>query len=130
MARPLAAFASLALAASLAACAYPYNVGVKVADGATVALMPGESAALPDGQLRYLRLANDSRCKPGVQCVWAGDAVIELQWSPTTGAARNLSLHLNPQAGPTTARLDTRQVTFTHLASDQPQASLRIDRAD
>lgn len=130
MARPLAAFASLALIASLAACAYPYNVGVKVADGATVALMPGQSAALPDGQLRYLRLASDSRCKPGVQCVWAGDAVIELLWSPAAGAARNLSLHLNPQAGPTTAKLDTRKVSFTHLAQDQPQASLRIDRAD
>jgi hypothetical protein len=130
MARPLAAVASLALTASLAACAYPYNVGVKVADGATVPLMPGQSAALPDGQLRYLRLANDSRCKPGVQCVWAGDAVIELQWSPTAGAARNLRLHLNPQAGPTTAKLDARTVSFTHLAQGQPQASLRIDRAD
>lgn len=130
MARPLAAFASLTLAASLAVCAYPYNVGVKVADGATVALMPGQSAALPDGQLRYLRLANDSRCKPHLQCVWAGDAVIELQWSPTVGAARDLKLHLNPQAGPTTAKLDARQVTFTHLAGRRPQASLRIDRTD
>ena len=130
MARPLALFATLAMTASLAACAYPYNVGVKVADGATVALMPGESASLPDGMLRYLRLASDSRCKPGVQCFWGGDAVIELQWSPTTGAARNLSLHLNPQAGPTTAKLDTRQVSFTHLAQNQPQASLRVDRAD
>ena len=130
MARPFAAFATLALTASLAACAYPYNVGVKVADGATVALMPGQSAALPDGQLRYLRLANDSRCKPGVQCVWAGDAVIELQWSPTAGASRTLSLHLNPQAGANTAELEARQVTFTHLAQDQPQASLRVDRAE
>ena len=130
MARPVAAIASLALAASLAACAYPYNVGVKVADGATVALAPGQTATLPDGQLRYLRLANDSRCKPGVQCVWAGDAVIDLQWSPTADAPRNLSLHLNPQAGPTTAQLDTRQVSFTHLAQEQPQASLKVDRAD
>lgn len=130
MARPVAAIASLALAASLAACAYPYNVGVKVADGATVALAPGQTATLPDGQLRYLRLANDSRCKPGVQCVWAGDAVIDLQWSPTSAPARTLSLHLNPQAGANGARLDTRRVTFTHLAQDRPQASLRIDRAD
>lgn len=130
MARPLAALASLALSALLAACAYPYNVGIQAADGATVALMPGESASLPDGMLRYVRLANDSRCKPGVQCVWAGDAVIELQWMPAAGAARNLSLHLNPQAGANTAKLDARQVTFTHLAQDQPQASLRVDRAD
>jgi hypothetical protein len=121
--------ASLSLCGLLAACAYPYNVGVKAADGSTVALMPGESASLADGLLRYVRLANDSRCKPGVQCVWAGNAVIELQWVPTTGDSRTLNLHLNPQAGPTTATLDTRDVTFTYLAHPQPQASLRIDRA-
>ncbi|HOU66258.1 MAG TPA: hypothetical protein PK861_09520 [Thermomonas sp.] len=120
---------ALLLSSLLGACAYPYNVGVKATDGTTVALMPGQSASLADGLLRYVRLANDSRCKPDVQCVWAGDAVIELHWVPATGAPRGLSLHLNPQAGPSTARLDTREVTFTHLARPQPQASLRIDLA-
>ena len=130
MLRTPAIVASLAFSSLIAGCAYPYNVGVKAADGSTVALMPGQSASLPDGLLRYVRLANDSRCKPGVQCVWAGDAVIELHWISATGATRDLSLHLNPPAGSTTAKLDTRQVTFTHLADPQPQASLRIDRAD
>ena len=129
MLRPLRLFASLALGTLLAACAHPYNVGVKVADGTTVALMPGESASLADGLLRYVRLVNDSRCKPGVQCVWAGDAVIELHWTPTAGPARDVTLHLNQQAGAQSAKLDTREVTFTHLAYPQPQASLRIDRA-
>lgn len=130
MLRPLPIIASLALAVLLAGCAYPYNVGIKAADGTTVALMPGQSASVPDGLLRYVRLANDSRCKPGVQCVWAGDAVIELHWTPTAGTARDLTLHLNPQAGSTSAKLDTRQVTFTYLDHPRPQASLRIDRAD
>ena len=130
MCRPLPLLAALTLAGLLAACAYPHNVGVKAADGSTVALMPGQSASLADGLLRYVRLANDSRCKPDVQCVWAGDATIELHWTPATGTARDLSLHLNPQAGSTSARLDTRTVTFTHLAHPQPQASLRIDRAE
>lgn len=121
--------AALVLSSLLGACAYPYNVGVKAADGATVALMPGQSASLADGLLRYVRLAHDSRCKPEVQCVWAGDAVIELQWVPTTGTPRDLSLHLNPQAGPSRAILETREVTFTYLARPQPQASLRIDLA-
>jgi len=130
MARFASISATLALTSLLGACAYPYNVGTKVADGATVALMPGESAALVDGTLRYVRLANDSRCKPGVQCVWAGDAVIELRWMPTTGAARDLSLHLNTQAGANSAALGSRTVTFTHLAESSPQASLRIDRTN
>lgn len=121
--------AALLLSSLLGACAYPYNVGVKATDGTTVALMPGQSASLADGLLRYVRLANDSRCQPDVQCVWAGDAVIDLHWVPATGAPRDLSLHLNPQAGPSTARLDTREVTFTHLGRPQPQASLRIELA-
>ena len=41
MLRPLPIIASLALAVLLAGCAYPYNVGIKAADGTTVALMPG-----------------------------------------------------------------------------------------
>lgn len=130
MARSLSNSAALALTGLIGACAYPYNVGTKVADGATVALMPGESAALVDGTLRYVRLANDSRCKPGVQCVWAGDAVIELRWMPAAGAARDLSLHLNTQAGANSAALGSRTVTFTHLAESSPQASLRIDRTN
>ena len=120
--------AALLLGSLLGACAYSYNVGVKAVDGSTVALMPGQSATLADGLLRYIRLSSDSRCKPGVQCVWAGDAVIELQWIPSRGAPRALDLHLNPQAGPTSAKLDTRDVTFTHLGHPAPQASLRIDR--
>lgn len=114
----------------LAACAYPYNVGVPVMHGATVALTPGESATLPGGILRYVRLANDSRCKPDVQCVWAGDAVIDLQWLPSGGPGRTVSLHSNPQAGPNAVVLDTSRVTFTHLSQATPEASLRIDRAD
>ena len=130
MLRPLPIFASLALAGLLGGCASPINTVSRAADGATIALMPGQTAGLANGgSLRYVRLAHDSRCKPDVQCVWAGDAVIELHWSPAAGTARNLMLHLNPQAGATTAELDTRKVTFTHLDHPQPQASLRIDRA-
>ena len=123
--------ATIALASLLGACAYPYNAVTRAADGATIAMTPTQTTALASGGLlRYVRLVSDSRCRPDVQCAWAGDAVIELHWKPTTGTARTLTLHLNPQAGPTTAKLDTRQITFTHLAYPQPQASLRVDRAD
>lgn len=130
MTRPLPLVAPLALVIFSASCAYPYNVGVKVADGTTVALVPGQSASLGDGRLRYVRLVNDSRCKPDVQCVWAGDAVIELDWTPVAGVPRTITLHLNPKAGLQTARLDTRDVAFTYLDRATPQASLRIDRAE
>ena len=124
----LRTFATLALAAGLGGCATPYNVGIPVADSGTVALLPGESASLPDGLLRYVRLVGDSRCPPDVQCVWAGDASIELEWRPGTGASRTLTLHLNPQAGPDRAALDGRSVAFTALARDTARASLQVTR--
>ena len=124
----LRTFATLALAATLGGCATPYNIGTPVADGGTVALLPGASASLPDGLLRYVRLASDSRCPADAQCVWAGDATIDLEWRPRSGGIRTLTLHLNPQAGPDRAALDGRTVAFTGLARDSARASLQVVR--
>ncbi len=113
----------------LAACAVPYNVGVRAVDGGTVALVPGETASLTNGgSLRYLRLVSDSRCPPDVQCIWAGDAVIALQWMPATGAARGLELHLNPRADTDSNHvdLDGRRITFISLSRQGAQASLQV----
>lgn len=119
--------ATLALATLLAACAVPTNVGIRAADGATVALKPGQTASLANGgALRYVRLVNDSRCPADVQCIWAGDAVIALHWVPATGAERDLELHFNTAAGPNHADLDGRRVTFTALAREGAQASLLV----
>ena len=72
--------AALLLGSLLGACAYSYNVGVKAVDGSTVALMPGQSATLADGLLRYGRLSSDSRCQPGapescsqIEPIWKRD---------------------------------------------------------
>ena len=124
----LRTFATLALAAALGGCATPYNIGTPVADGGTVALLPGASASLPDGLLRYVRLASDSRCPANAQCVWAGDATIDLEWRPRSGGTRTMTLHLNPQAGPDRAALDGRTVVFTGLARDSARASLQVVR--
>ena len=131
--------ASLLAVALLAGCAgaapsspqAPHHEDANVHETApqTVTLGVGERATLADGsQLTYLRLVNDSRCPPDVQCVWAGDASIELEWRPGTGASRTLTLHLNPQAGPDRAALDGRSVAFTALARDTARASLQVTR--
>ena len=119
--------ATLALTALLGACAVPTNVGIRAADGAAIALLPGQTASLSNGgRLRYLRLVNDSRCAPDVQCVWAGDAVIALHWVPATGAERDLELHFNTAGGPSHADLDGRRLTFTALSREGAQASLLV----
>ena len=118
---------SLALCILLGACAMPTYVGIRAADGATIALSPGQTASLANGgTLRYLRLVNDSRCAPEVQCVWAGDAEIALNWIPARGTARDLHLHSNGAAGPNHADLDGRRVTFTALTRTGAQASLLV----
>ena len=111
----------------------PGNVtpGVQVQTGREFDIAVGQTVEVQGTPMtiRFSGVAEDSRCPVDVQCVWAGDAVIELHWTPTAGQTRDLTLHLNPQAGPQAARLDAREVTFTHLDDARPQASLRIDRA-
>ncbi len=118
--------AFLLLTAMLGACAVPTNVGIRAAHGATIALVPGQTATLANGSLRYVRLVNDSRCAPDVQCVWAGDAVIALHWVPAAGAERDLELHFNTAVGPHHADLDGRRVTFTELSRHSAKASLLV----
>ncbi len=127
----LRTFATLALAAGLGGCATPYNVGIPVADGGTVALLPGESASLPDGLLRYVRLVGDSRCPPDVQCVWAGDAEIQVRWQAAGGRAQDAALHTSPLQGRQTAvTFGPHRVSLDALARGiAPQATLRITPA-
>ena len=67
----------------------------------TLTLRLGDQTQLPDGShLSYTRLVNDSRCPPGVQCIWAGSAEIELRYKPTgNGKPITFSLHTNPLQG-------------------------------
>jgi hypothetical protein len=43
----------------------------------------------------FVRVVDDSRCPKGVQCVWEGDATIELRVTPNQGEPETVQLHLN-----------------------------------
>lgn len=91
----------------------------------------GEQARLPDdSQLGYLALINDSRCPPGVQCVWEGNAEIRLRWTPTHGPGKEFSLNTSPMGGkPTTARMGQYEIELQSLDRGiAPQATLRITK--
>ena len=113
-------------------CAALPNGTAPATDGSTISLGIGQSTLLADNSLlTYTRLVNDSRCAPGVQCVWEGDAEIALQWHAAGGGAQELRLHTNSKGGTTSARAGSRSITL--IALDRgiaPKASLRIDRAD
>ena len=132
--RPLVAGALFAL---LAACtgmaATPASAGgeAMIADGATFTLQPGATVVLADAStLRYIGLVNDSRCPPDVQCIWAGDAEIELAWQPSAGVpARTFSLHTG--RGDKSAALGARHVVLVSLARGAaPAAELKIERIE
>ena len=43
----------------------------------------------------FVRVVDDSRCPKGVQCVWEGDATIELRVTPDQGEPETVQLHVN-----------------------------------
>lgn len=99
----------------------------------TLVLGVGEAATLADGsRLTYLRLVNDSRCPPGVQCIWAGDAEIALRWQPARGPVQEARLHTNPlpDRGANAATFGPWLVRLENLArGTAPQATLHIAAA-
>lgn len=113
-------------------CAALPNGAAPAADGSTVHLGLGQSTLLADNSLlTYTRLVNDSRCAPGVQCVWEGDAEIALQWRAAGGGTQELRLHTSPKGGATSARAGSRTITLTALERGiAPKASLRIEAID
>ena len=118
----------------LAACQSP-GAGRLAAAPGEYRLQAGESLTLPDrSQLTYVRLVADSRCRPDVVCIRAGDADIELQWKPAAGTAQVQLLNSDPrnlQGAAHSARLGDWQVTLKALDwHEPPVATLTVARAE
>jgi hypothetical protein len=119
-----------------AACAATDNTSKPSSDAASqpivndgrVTLGLGQSTQLSDGsRLSYTSLINDSRCAPDVQCIWAGDAEIDLRWKPARSSAQDIRLHTNRQGGPTSALIGARTLTLVSLERGiGPNATLSI----
>lgn len=124
--RLLAGCALLPLAACTMVAAAPGTSRV-VEDGRQYVLHPGEQLTLADqGRVRYLRLVNDSRCAPDVQCIWAGDAEVAFEWTPARGQAQGFSLHTG--VAPRDQAVGTRRLALVSLArGPAPAATIRLD---
>jgi hypothetical protein len=122
--RLLTTLTALALAACTTTGAQPANT---VADGSSFTLAPGQSAQLADdSRIDYVKLISDSRCRPDVQCVWAGDATIAMRWTPASGAAQDFELHTT--LGPKSFAAGQRTITLQSLErGDAPKATLQVD---
>jgi hypothetical protein len=99
-----------------------------IADGEAFTLATGERVALADrSMLRYVRVTNDSRCRPGHQCVWAGDAEVVFEWA-TSAAATPESFSLHTGRGDRSKALGGRRLTLLSLAQGaEPDAQLKLE---
>ncbi len=99
-----------------------------IADGETFTMASGARVALADsGTLRYVRVTNDSRCLPGRQCVWAGDAEVVFEWTAdATAAPESFSLHTG--RGDRSKDLGGRRLTLMSLEpGGEPEAQLKLE---
>ena len=120
--------ALLPLALSLLAACTTVAGERTVQAGQPFDLAPGAQVALAGGgTLRYLGLANDSRCAPEVQCVWAGDAEVAMEWTPQGAAAARFSLHTTPGRTEHALGAGRRLHLLALRRGAAPTATLRVD---
>ena len=120
-ARRVAVVVALGAVTTLTACATAVDTAI-VAE-------PGQSFSLPEGKtatvngtgvkITFTSVKTDSRCPTDVQCVWAGEAKIELSVS-AGGAAETKIVSLTPPDNETTVG-DTR-IRFVGLLPVPRQA--------
>lgn len=89
-------------------------------------LAPGQQVALDDGsKLRYDRLIQDSRCRPDVRCVWAGDAIVAFVWAAKNGSEKSFELHTGLE--PRSYVFGSRKLALQSLTrGDAPTATLKL----
>ena len=103
--------------------------GRMIADGSSFAMQPDETVTLSDrSTLRYVNVKSDSRCRPDVQCIHAGNAVLAFESRPSAGSAQSFELNSSDQ--PNSRDLGGMQVTLESLSFDAaPRAQLKVERS-
>ena len=95
---------------------------IEVRVGAT-ATLPGTTISVT-----FVRVVSDGRCPKGVQCIWEGDAAVELRAGPAGADTQTLTLHTNDRferqatVGGVTVRLEQLE---PYPEADKPIAADR-----
>ena len=107
--------------------------------GRAFSLSPGQVGQLADGTLRvgFTGVSADSRCPRGEQCVWAGDATVQVWLQGASGPKHTYELGAMPGPAQATSaldhelrlvRLDPYPVGGTASASGSYVATLTLNR--
>jgi hypothetical protein len=115
-------FLALGVLAVLSGCASSGSM----TPGQDITLAIHQQVTLPDAAtLRYVGIANDSRCPPKVQCVRAGDA--DVLFDVTTGTAAPSRITLNTERT-LSASLGAWRLHLIALApGENPSVTIRIE---
>ena len=97
-----------------------------VALGKDFTLAPGQSAKLAKDDLTvtFVKVAGDSRCPQGVECVWAGDATVTI----SSGGSASYDLHTDAGSA-RTVKISGHDVKLVGL-TPRPQSSSTVAQGD
>ncbi|MEV7094360.1 hypothetical protein AB0M80_16165 [Amycolatopsis sp. NPDC051045] len=102
---------------------------VSAAAGQDVTLRLGQEAAVQgkDLTVRYTRVVADSRCRPGMQCIWQGEATLAfLLKEPGHGESTTAELHSGPRTGPQATSFAASRIELVSVSEDAGEATVRI----
>jgi hypothetical protein len=92
--------------------------------GAIINLKTGESVTFSDGLKVKLKKISDSRCKPDVQCIWAGELGVVLSIS-----GGNVVTPIDIYLGPTTQiTTDSGPYKFVYKNSTETSAMFVVNK--
>jgi hypothetical protein len=104
--------------------------------GAEVTLAPGEAVAVKtaDLRVRFIAVAEDSRCPRDVTCVWAGEVRIQLEIQRATQPAARVEMS---EGGSTLAgdfrvsivRVEPQPMSTERIAPQGYRATLKVEKA-
>jgi len=91
-----------------------------------IALTVNQQVTLPDATtLRYVGIANDSRCPVNVQCVRAGDADVQFDYTGKDAPTSRVTLNTERMLS---TRIGAWRLQLVALApGENPQATVRIE---
>lgn len=94
----LAAASAFVFLASGWGCAPMQTTAVVVEPGVAFTLAPGQTATVrrADARVTFREVREDSRCPVDVQCVWAGDAKVEVTIARTGAPTETKTLSITP----------------------------------
>ncbi|WP_233223728.1 hypothetical protein [Amycolatopsis sp. CA-128772] len=107
----------------------PSSPAVSAAAGQDVTLRLGQEAAVQgkDLTVRYTRVVEDSRCRPGMTCIWQGEATLAfLLKEPGRGESTTAELHSGPRTGPQATSFAASRIELVAVSEDAGEATVRI----